>query len=220
LDDTLALGPARGWRLKMDKEIKEKMVLVSQHLIKMLNLASEAFRKPTEKSFEEAEEVKDRILRDSSELTSFIISKNPSSEKGKGWVKPYLSIASSFDRMTYNIEGILDRLRAKSENHILFSHQAVKEVIDIFQEVMRLLEYLPKLITTENKLLGQRIGEEGKSVFEAANAYSEEHEERLIQGICVPKHSPIYLGILESLKGVMVHTLEVSGKIVSISSTS
>ena len=204
----------------MDKEMKEKMVLVSQHLIKMLNLASETFRKPTKKSLKEAKEVKDRILQESSELTSFIISKSPLTEKGKGWAKPYLSIASSFDRMTYSIEGILDRLRAKSENHILFSHQAVKEVNDIFQEVMRLLEYLPRLITTENKLLGQRIGEEGKSVFEVANVYSEEHEERLIQGVCAPQHSPIYLGILESLKGVAVHTLEVSGKIVSISSKS
>ena len=204
----------------MDKEMKEKMVLVSQHLIKMLNLASETFRKPTKKSLKEAKEVKDRILQESSELTSFIISKSPLTEKGKGWAKPYLSIASSFDRMTYSIEGILDRLRAKSENHILFSHQAVKEVNDIFQEVMRLLEYLPRLITTENKLLGQRIGEEGRSVFEVVNVYSEEHEERLIQGVCAPQHSPIYLGILESLKGVTVHTLEVSGKIVSISSKS
>jgi Na+/phosphate symporter len=204
----------------MDKEMKEKMVLVSQHLIKMLSLASEAFRKPTEKPFKEAEKVKTRILQGSSKLTSFIISKSPPSEKGKRWAKPYLSIASSFDRMTYNIEGILDRLRAKSENHILFSHQAVKEVNDILQEVMRLLEYLPRLITTENKLLGQRIGEEGRSVFEVVNVYSEEHEERLIQGVCVPEHSPIYLGILESLKGVTVHTLEVSGKIVSICSKS
>jgi Na+/phosphate symporter len=204
----------------MDKEIKGKMVLVCQNLMKMLNLASVAFREPTGKSFKEAEEVKDTILQYSSELTSFIISKSPSSEKGKGWAKPYLSIASSFDRMTYNIEGILDRIRGKSENHILFSDGAVKEVNDIFQEAMRLLEYLPNLITTENKLLGQRIGEEGKSVFEIVNTYSEEHEERLIQGVCEPKHSPVYLGILESLKGVMVHTLEVSGKIVSISSKS
>jgi len=188
--------------------------------MKMLNLASVAFREPTGKSFKEAEEVKDTILQHSSELTSFIISKSPSTEKGRGWAKPYLSIASSFDRMAYNIEGILDRLRAKSENHILFSDGAVKEVNDIFQEAMRLLEYLPNLITTENKLLGQRIGEEGKSVFEIVNTYSEEHEERLIQGICEPKHSPVYLGILESLKGVMVHTLAVSGKIVSISSKS
>jgi Na+/phosphate symporter len=204
----------------MDKEIKGKMVLVCQNLMKMLNLASAAFREPTGKSFKEAEEVKDTILQYSSELTSFIISKSPSTEKGKGWAKPYLSIASSFDRMTYDIEGILERVRGKSENHILFSDGAVKEVNDIFQEAMRLLEYLPNLITTENKLLGQRIGEEGKSVFEIVNTYSEEHEERLIQGICEPKHSPVYLGILESLKGVMVHTLEVSGKIVSISSKS
>jgi len=204
----------------MDKEIKEKMVLVSQSLMKMLELGFEGFRKPTEKSFKEAEEVKDKIHQYSSELTSFIISKSPSSEKGREWAKPYLSIASSFDRMTYNIEGILDRLKAKSENHILFSDRAVKEVNDVFQEAMRLLENLPNLITTQNKLLAQRIGEEVRSIFKIANGYSEEHEERLIQGICVPKSSPTYLGILESLKGVIGHTLEVSGKIVSLSSKS
>ncbi len=118
--------------------------------------------------------------------------------------------------MTYNIEGILDRLKAKSENRILFSDRAVKEVNDIFQEAMRLLESLPNLITTQNKLLAQQIGEEVRSIFKIANGYSDEHEERLIQGICVPKHSPIYLGILESLKGIIGHTLEVSGKIVSL----
>jgi Na+/phosphate symporter len=204
----------------MDKEIKEKMILVCQNLTKMLKLAFEGFRGPTEKPFKEAEELEDRIHHHSSELTGFIISKSPSSEKGREWAKPYLSIASSFDRMTYNIEGILDRLRAKSQSHILFSDQAVKEVNDVFQEAMRLLGKLPDLITTQDKVLAQRIGEEGRSMFKIANGYSEDHEERLIQGICVPKHSPIYLGIIESLKGVMVHTLEVSGKIVSLSSKS
>jgi Na+/phosphate symporter len=204
----------------MDKEIKEKMILVCESLLKMLELAFEGFRRPTEKPFKEAEEVKDKIHHHSSELTGFIISRSPSSEKGREWAKPYLSIASSFDRMTYNIEGILDRLRAKSQSHILFSDQAVKEVNDVFQEAMRLLGNLAEIIASQNKLLAQRIGEEARSMFKIANGYSEEHEERLIQGICVPRHSPFYLGIIESLKGVMVHTLEVSGKIVSLSSKS
>jgi len=204
----------------MDKEITEKMILVSQNLIKMLELAFEGFRRSTEKSFKEAEEVNDRIHQYSSELTSSIISKSPSSERGREWAKSYLSIASSFDRMTYNIEGILDRLRTKSQNHILFSDRAVKEVNDVFQEAMRLLENLPNLITTQYKRLAQRIGEEVRTIFKIANGYSEGHEERLLQGICVPKSSPIYLGILESLKGVIVNTLEVSGKIVSLSSSS
>jgi len=67
----------------MDKEIKEKMILVSQNLMKMLELVFETFRRPTEKSFKEAEEVKDKIHQYSSELTSFIISKSPS--RGREW---------------------------------------------------------------------------------------------------------------------------------------
>jgi len=204
----------------MDKEIKGKMIPVCRSLMKMLQLAFEGFQKPTEKFFEEAEEFEDKIYEYSSELTSFIISKSPSSEKEKEWVKPYLSIASSLGRLTLTIQGILDRSRGKYENHILFSDQAVKEVNDVFQETMRLLENLPNLLTTESKSLAQRIGEEGRSMLKIAEAYSEDHEERLINGICVPKHSPLYLSIIESLKGVMVHTLAVSGKIVSLSSKS
>jgi len=50
-------------------------------------------------------------------------------------------------------------------------------------------------------------------MFKIANGYSEERKEGLIQGICVAKSSPIYLRIIESLKGVIRHTLEVNGKI-------
>ncbi len=201
----------------MDKEIKEKMILVCRNLMKTLALASEGFRTPTEKFFEQAEELEDKIYDYALELTSFILSKSPSSEKDKEWVKPYLSIASSLGRLAYNIEGILDRVRGKSEHHILFSDQAANEVNGIFQEAMRLLENLPDLFTTESKSLARRIGEEGRSMFKIADGYSEEHEERLMNGICVPGHSPLYLSMIESLKGVMVHTLAVSGKIVALS---
>ncbi len=202
----------------MDPEIRGKMIGVCENLKKMLALAFDGFRKRTEKSFKDAGEVRDKLHHDSAELTSFIISESPAAERGREWAKPYLSIASSLDRMAYNIEGVLSRLGVKSQSHILFSDQAVKEVNDVFQEAMRLLENLPNLITTENKLLAQRMGEEGRVMLKIANGYSETHEERLIQGICVPKSSPIYLGIIESLKGVIVHILEVSGKIVSLSS--
>jgi Na+/phosphate symporter len=82
---------------------------------------------------------------------------------------------------------------------------------------MDLLESLPDLIQTKNKLLAQHLGEQVRSILKIANGYSEEHEERLIQGVCIPKSSPLYLGLIESLKGIITHTLEVSGKIVSLS---
>jgi Na+/phosphate symporter len=202
----------------MDKKIREKMIRVCQNLMRMLELALEEFRNPSEESLKEAEEVEDRVHQYSSELTSFIISKDPSGEKGKERIKPYLSIASSLGLLTYSIESTLDRIRGKSENHILFSDQAVKEVNGLFEQAVGLLENLPNLFTTENKSLAQRNGEGGRSLIQMADRYLEEHEERLIDGICAPEHSPIYLSIIESLKGVTVHTLAVSGKIIALSS--
>ena len=202
----------------MDKEIKGKMIQVCQNLTRMLEFAFEGFRRPTEASFREVEEFEDKIYETSSELTGFIISKTPTAEKEKEQIKPYLSIASSLGILTYNIQSTLDRVRGKFENHIVFSDQADKEVNDLFQETTGLLGNLPDLFVSESKSLAQKVGEQGRSMFKIADGYSEIHEERLINGICVPKHSPLYLGIIESLKGVIVQTLAVSGKIVWLSS--
>lgn len=204
----------------MDKEVEEKIIQVCQSLIKMLGLAFQGFRKLTEESLKQVEEAKKEVERYSTELKKHLISKSSVDEKGKEWVRPYLSIASSFDRMAHNIEGIVDRLRNMVRDHILFSDHALREVNDIFQEAMVLLKSLSNLILTQKKSVAQHIGEQVRSVFKIVNRISEEHEERLIQGICVPKSSPMFLGILESLKGVIAHTLEVSGKIVSIASKS
>jgi Na+/phosphate symporter len=204
----------------MDEEVREKMIQVCQTLILMLEMSFQGFRKLSEESFSKVEETRKEVQHHSTELAKFIISKSASSENGKEWAKPYLSIASSFDRMTHNIEGIVDRLKPMGRNHIFFSEQALREVNEIFQESMDLLESLPDLILTQNKQMAQHIGEQVRSVFKIANGFSEEHEERLVQGICMPKSSPTYQGVLESLKGVIAHTLEVSGKIVSLSSRS
>jgi Na+/phosphate symporter len=202
----------------MDKDVGEMMIKVCQSLIKMLELSFQGFRKYTETSLRDVDKVKNEFQKHSTELSHFLILKSSSYEKGKEWAKPYLSMASSLDRISYNIDGLVDRLRSKVQNKILFSDQAVKEMNLVFQEAMDLLERLPDLILTPNKPLAQNIGEQVRSVLRILNGYSEGHEDRLIQGICTPKSSPIYLGILESLKGVIAHILEVSGKIVSLSS--
>jgi len=205
---------------KMDKELEEKMIQACEGLIKLLKMVFQGFRMPSEKSIMDAEEFKKEVQGYFTELTNFIVSKSSSSGEKKDQTKPFLSMASSFDRMTHNMEGIMNQLKILVQEHMGFSDHAVKEVNDIFQEAMNLLEKLPELILTQNKVLAQHIGEMVRSVFKIADGYSEEHEERLIRGICMPKSAPIYLGILESLKGVIANTLEVSGKIASLLSKS
>lgn len=200
----------------MDKELEERLIRVSRSLGGMLEQTFQAFRRLNEESIRDVEHGKQEVRQHSAELTNLLISRSASSEKGKEWTKPYLSMSSSFDRMSYNIEGVADRLRVMIREDIFFSDRAIREVNDVFQEAMDLLGILPDLILTRNKILAQHIGEKVRSVFKMANTYSEEHEERLIQGVCMPKSSPFYLGILESLKGVLTHVAEVSGKVVTL----
>jgi Na+/phosphate symporter len=202
----------------MDTDVREKLIQLCQGLVNMLELSFQGFRKLDEESFTKVEQARKEVQGLSADLANFMISKSSSSDRGKEWAKPYLSMVSSLDRMAYNIEGIMDRLKTITQEHIVFSDRGLKEVNDIFQEAMNLLESLPDLMLTPNKHLAQQIGEQVRSVFKIVNGFCEEHEERLIQGVCVPKSSPMYLGILESLKGVIAHTLEVSGKVVSLSS--
>ncbi len=199
----------------MDKEVVEKLLRLSKGLAEMLELTYQSFRKLTEKSIWEVDQARNEVRKSSTELTSFLIVRSRMSDERSTWAKPFLSMASSFDRMMYNIEGITNQLRMMIGEGTPLSDRAVKEINDIFQEAMNLLERLPDLILTPDKSLAQQIGEQVRSVMKIAESYSEQHEDRLIQGVCVPKSSPIYLGVIESLKGVIAHTLEVSGKLVS-----
>jgi Na+/phosphate symporter len=201
----------------MDTEINGKMIELCRSLSERLEMTFQAFRKSTETSIKEAEEIRKEVQRYSSELTRFLVAKSSAAGTGREWVKPHISIVSSFDRMGYNIDGILDRLKKKVQEQMLFTDRAVKEINDVFQEAMSLLENLPDLILTQNRLLAQQMGEKGKMILKIADQYSEEHEQRLIEGVCVPKSSPLYLDILFSLKGIIVHILEISGKVVTLS---
>lgn len=124
----------------MEKEAAEKMIRVSQSLSEMLELAFQAFRKPTDEAISEAEEAKKEVQKSSAELTNFLIEKSALPEEGRERAKPFLSVASSFDRMLYNIEGLLNQLRMMIRENITFSDRAVKETNDVFQEAMSLLK--------------------------------------------------------------------------------
>jgi len=201
----------------MDGEIGGRLIKVCESLNNMLEMTFQGFRKSQETAIKEAEEIRKEIESYSSELTQFLVKKSLSRDGGKEWVKAYLSIVSSFDRMRYNLDGILDRLKKMVHDQVLFTDRAVKEVNDVFQETINLLENLPDLIITQNKLLAQQMEEKGKSISGMADHYSEEHEQRLIEGVCVPQSSPLYLDILFSLKGIIVHTLHISEKLIKLS---
>jgi Na+/phosphate symporter len=206
----------------VEKEIAGKMILVSQILLRTLELAYQGFRTLDQELFAEAENAVEEARMHMSELTRLLISKCVSSEKEqeRECIKRFLPLSSCYGRMTYNMDGIMDRLRKMVREGIPFSDRGSREISEIFGATIQILKSLPDLILTQNELLVEHNEERAKTLFKTANACAEEHEMRLIEGLCAPKASPIYLGFMESLKAIASHSLEIGKKIISLPSHS
>jgi len=200
----------------MEKEVAKKLISVCESLTQMLEEALKRYPHLTEESIKEAEALKKEVERHASELTGYLVSKSSTEERGRDWGKPFLAIASNFDRIGFNIDGVLDRLKRMVHEDIYFSDRGIREVSDVARETIDLLKNLPDLITTQNRLLAEQIKEKGKALFKTIDIFSEEHEQRLIEGVCMPKSAPIYLGLLESFKAMTFHVLEISERVVSL----
>ncbi len=206
----------------VEKDIAGKMIVVSQSLATMLELTYHGFRTLNRESIKEAEKGRDEVRKQTSKLAGFLISRCSSSEKEKEkeCIRRFLPLSSTFDRMSYNLDGIIDRLKEMIRQDILFSDRGNREISGIFDATIQILRSLPDLILTQNELVAEHNEERAKAIFRTANECAEEHEKRLIEGVCIPKASPIFLGFIESLKAIASHALEVGKKIVSLPSHS
>lgn len=200
----------------MEKDIQQRIIALCQSLIRMLDLLFRRFPHLTKEWIREGEEAKEEVGKQSSELTRLLLETSKAKENGRERVKPFLSMVSHFDRMAYNADGVLDRLRRMVDEGLLFSDRGIKEVKDIAAETIDLMKNLPDLLTTQNRLLAQKMREKGKNLFKLTDDYAEEHVERLIEGLCMAKSAPVYLGLLESFKALTFHVLEISEKVVSL----
>ncbi len=125
----------------------------------------------------------------------------------------YSSIPSHLERIASNIEHIIRIVEQKNRENILFSDKAVSEMNFLFNRIKEVLSNLSDLVLARNKYLANYIIESEHEIERTANEFSTLHEERLIEGLCMPKASGIYVIILDSLKRIAWNAKEIAGKL-------
>lgn len=173
---------------------------------RMIDLVRKGLAHHNLKDLGEAEEIGKDIDSRESELTALLAKKG----------SPLAVIPGHLERIGDNLESIINCVRTKINDGIMFSDRAVKEVDTLFKDTSELLWTLGDTIMTSNRVLLDHIMEKGKEMVDWANECATLHEERLVQGICMPKSAPIYLDILDSLKEISWHIRESARLITSI----
>lgn len=171
----------------------------------MLSLCMDGFMKHKIKMIDEAKEVSQVIHDEENELISLLSNKAAKSEMDKELIKSMMAVVGHIEMATNGLDVILQNVRIKVDEGVLFSDKGVNEISHLFKETLNVLKTAGDAILTKNEVLKKYVADKYISLTQTVDAYSEEHEDRLIKGICQPKSSSLYLNIVDSLVKVVWH---------------
>jgi Na+/phosphate symporter len=193
----------------MKNELIRKLHNMSHDIERILKLVKEAFIHNNTSILDEAEKRSKEVHKREKELTAELAKISKDAE-----IKIYLPIPGHLERVGDFIEGIISCIRTKEKEALLFSDKAIIEINNLINDTRKLLNNISDLILSKNVTLAKEIKEEVLDITDKANNFATEHEDRLIEGICQPKSSSVFLSILDSIKGIALHSQRISERIL------
>lgn len=104
-------------------------------------------------------------------------------------------------------------LETKIKERMMFSDRAVTEISFLSQNLAELLKATGDLILVKNPILLRYVEESEIMVAKMAIDYATQHEERMIEGLCLPVASPLFLKMLEIFKGIARKAKEIASEL-------
>lgn len=189
-------------------EHQAKLSEAFEDLLVMLSAAYDGFIKHKRAYLTEAESEGKKIHKFEKDFTTEIVK-----EGNKDSVKLLISIAGHAERIGDCLENVVKTVHTKVDEGTLFSDKAVSELNYLFNTVKDLLRNVKDIIVTMNPVLMEHTLSVGTKVTQMADEFATQHEERLVTGVCHPKHSSMYLDMIDNLRMVVWHLKETVKKI-------
>lgn len=120
------------------------------------------------------------------------------------------SILSHLHIIADNLGGLVEPLEKKIKDAVLFSDKAVSQINYLFDRQAGILRSLIDIVQTDNQYLKQYVNEESNKLRQACVEFATEHEARLIEGLCLPSAAPIFLAMLDRMRTIAQHELEIA----------
>ena len=174
---------------------------LSKDTEKMAAKTFEGLLRHNHKMLQEAEKMGIVVEQGAKQLTQEVVSAREESKTIDPTV--VVAVSNEMQKIKYSLDKIIGSVHTKVDEGVLFSDKAVVELKDFFSVVLDGLRQVHDLILTGNNVIVDYVVQRVEVYEEIGNKYAEEHQDRLIKGICLPKSSLIYLIILDSLKDIL-----------------
>lgn len=191
-------------------EFLDALSPVIENLRRMLGAARHAFNRNSLEDIQELtrlREVTSPEIKATLERVQSATAKRPEAER-----VPLVRIHEILNHLQLiceNIAALGEPLRKKMIDKLLFTDKAFFDVNYLFTHQTGLMRSLLDFLKTDNPLLRKYVEEEAQNLIQMCLNAATEHENRLIEGICLPQASPVFLGILDHMRLICRHVLGV-----------
>ncbi len=128
---------------------------------------------------------------------------------------PWQFVPGHLERIGDQAETILRCARIIVTEGIPFSDRGVAEVEDLTMRATELLRLVHDALETRNRFLLDAVARKGAALTTRAAAFAEAHEARLVEGVCMPQASSLFLAIIDSLRGIEWHARQIGQRLRS-----
>jgi Na+/phosphate symporter len=173
----------------------------------VLKISQIAFNKHKMSAVKKAENLAQEIHEEELDLTTRFIKLAVNTPQAR----TYKFIPGHLEKIGDNLEHILHSIRKKVDEKILFTEKAVVEINGLFEETETLLNHIRDLIVTGNAVLAREVEQLTDEIVKIATEYATFHEDRLIEGICLPVALSLSIHILDAIKGIAWHARKIAG---------
>ncbi|MDR4507143.1 MAG: hypothetical protein MRJ65_02705 [Candidatus Brocadiaceae bacterium] len=187
------------------KSVLERIGSMCSRVESVLNLCMLGFVKNKIEFVDEADTISQSVHKEENELINILSAMATGPEADTALIKSLMAVVGHIELATDMLDIVLKHVRAKASEKILFSDKGKNEVRLIFKETLDVLKTAEDVILTKNEVLRKHISEKYESISRTASMFSEEHEDRLVKGLCSPKSSSLYLSIVDSQLKVVLH---------------
>jgi Na+/phosphate symporter len=187
----------------------DPLLSMFQDVLAMFALTRSGFRHHDAAGLDKAEALGRDVHQRENDLTERLLAGQPERE-GMRFVPSHL------ERMGDAIEGLIRCLRGMEAEGTVFTDGGVREINQLFDKATELLACARDLMLTGNQVLARHVEIESMRFHDLASDFARAHEERLIDGVCLPQASSAYLAMLDHLREITRHARRIAARVVPV----
>jgi len=184
---------------------------IVDRLVTMMGAARDAFNRHSRPRLQELrglQAITAQASHDMGAELKSLIARKPENERPV--VVRARNILGHLNIIGENIGGCADPIEQKIRGAVLFSDKAVTQANFLFDQHSGMIRSVLDIIKTNNEFLKKYVLEESHKLGYVCLTFATEHEERMIEGLCLPQAAPIFLGLLDRMRTIAQQEVEIA----------